>query len=331
MNKKLQVFISSTFIDLKEERQAAVEAILSAGHIPAGMELFNAGNDSQLITIKKWIDESDVYMLILGGRYGSIDPVQQLSYTEIEYRYALQKEMPVFAVFITDKALDAKLAILKKDAFEGTEPKKLKEFKELVLSKICRPFDDLKDIKIAVHETLNKFSREYKLSGWISGADVDDYDSLIKENLELNNRLIDLESKVKLTQVNDKEKNKFGKFSFSELEEILNGIVFNVPDRLKSIENAKSKYSLLEVFYEHYSILNIGVSHFSYLSDDHPENFLFLECAPVLLTFGLVEKDKKYKHERFQTSQLGLNFLAELEKQQLNRKKAKSKKDDAKS
>jgi hypothetical protein len=311
MNKKLQVFISSTFIDLKEERQAAVEAILSAGHIPAGMELFNAGNDSQLITIKKWIDESDVYMLILGGRYGSIDPVQQLSYTEIEYRYALQKEMPVFAVFITDKALDAKLAILKKDAFEGTEPKKLKEFKELVLSKICRPFDDLKDIKIAVHETLNKFSREYKLSGWISGADV--------------------ESKVKLTQVNDKEKNKFGKFSFSELEEILNGIVFNVPDRLKSIENAKSKYSLLEVFYEHYSILNIGVSHFSYLSDDHPENFLFLECAPVLLTFGLVEKDKKYKHERFQTSQLGLNFLAELEKQQLNRKKAKSKKDDAKS
>lgn len=35
--KKLQVFVSSTYVDLKEERQAAVEAILNAGHIPAGM------------------------------------------------------------------------------------------------------------------------------------------------------------------------------------------------------------------------------------------------------------------------------------------------------
>ena len=43
MNKKLQVFVSSTYTDLIEERQAAVEAILDAGHIPAGMELFKAG------------------------------------------------------------------------------------------------------------------------------------------------------------------------------------------------------------------------------------------------------------------------------------------------
>lgn len=48
MNKKLQVFVSSTYTDLKDERQTAVEAILDAGHIPAGMELFKAGNDSQL-------------------------------------------------------------------------------------------------------------------------------------------------------------------------------------------------------------------------------------------------------------------------------------------
>lgn len=48
MRKKLQVFVSSTFIDLKSERQAAVEAILKAGHIPAGMELFTAGDECQL-------------------------------------------------------------------------------------------------------------------------------------------------------------------------------------------------------------------------------------------------------------------------------------------
>ena len=53
MNKKLQVFISSTFIDLKEERQAAVSAILKAGHIPAGMELFKAADKSQWEIIKR--------------------------------------------------------------------------------------------------------------------------------------------------------------------------------------------------------------------------------------------------------------------------------------
>jgi hypothetical protein len=41
--------------------------------------------------IRRWIDESDIYMLILGGRYGSIDPKSQMGYIELEYRYALEK------------------------------------------------------------------------------------------------------------------------------------------------------------------------------------------------------------------------------------------------
>jgi Domain of unknown function (DUF4062) len=57
---------------LRKERQAAVEAILTAGHIPAGMELFTAGDESQMEVIKRWIAESDVFLLILGGRYGSL-------------------------------------------------------------------------------------------------------------------------------------------------------------------------------------------------------------------------------------------------------------------
>lgn len=39
-DKKLQIFVSSTYTDLKEERQAAVEAILSSGNIPAEREIF---------------------------------------------------------------------------------------------------------------------------------------------------------------------------------------------------------------------------------------------------------------------------------------------------
>src|SRR5712691_3936553 len=98
--RKLQVFVSSTYTDLREERQAAVEAILTAGHIPAGMELFTAGDESQMQAIKRWIDESDVFLLILGGRYGSIEPSSQKSYIHLEYEYAIEQKKPYFAIVI---------------------------------------------------------------------------------------------------------------------------------------------------------------------------------------------------------------------------------------
>lgn len=111
MKKKLQVFVSSTYEDLKVDRQAAVSAILKAGHIPAGMELFTSGDKSQMDTIRRWIDESDVYMLILGGRYGSVEPTTGVSYTELEYDYALELEKPLFAVVIKDDALEERVKL----------------------------------------------------------------------------------------------------------------------------------------------------------------------------------------------------------------------------
>lgn len=109
MKRKLQIFISSTHNDLVEERQFAIEAILNAGHIPAGMELFKSGK-SKIETIYKWIDESDIFLLILGGCYGSVDESSGLSYTEMEYNYALSKEMPMFEIFLDDSYLDVKAA-----------------------------------------------------------------------------------------------------------------------------------------------------------------------------------------------------------------------------
>src|SRR4029078_12754909 len=97
------------YTDLKDERQAAVGAILTAGHIPAGMELFAAGDESQMNVIKRWIDESDVFLLILGGRYGSIEPKSQKSYIQIEYEYALEQGKPLFAVVIAEDYLEQKV------------------------------------------------------------------------------------------------------------------------------------------------------------------------------------------------------------------------------
>ncbi|MCM1201390.1 MAG: DUF4062 domain-containing protein [Bacteroides fragilis] len=168
MNKKLQVFVSSTYTDLIEERQAAVQAILDAGHIPAGMELFKAGK-SQMQTIYKWIDESDVYMLILGGRYGSIEEESGLSYTELEYKYALSKNTPVFAIVLDDSFLHIKAANNGNDAiFEKENIDKYEPFKKAVKTNIVKFAQNTDQISLSVLSQLNYFlnDNEYDLCGW---------------------------------------------------------------------------------------------------------------------------------------------------------------------
>ena len=168
MDKKLQVFVSSTFTDLIEERQVAVEAILDAGHIPAGMELFKAGK-SQMKTIRKWIDDSDVYLLILGGRYGQIEEDTGLSYTELEYKYALSKKMPVFAIVLEESFLHLKAAANGNEVFERNNKEKYNSFKEFVKTKVVRFAANKDKISTIVHSQLNDliYDDEYDLQGWI--------------------------------------------------------------------------------------------------------------------------------------------------------------------
>lgn len=42
MEKKYQIFVSSTYEDLKKERDKVFATILKMNHFPIGMELFNA-------------------------------------------------------------------------------------------------------------------------------------------------------------------------------------------------------------------------------------------------------------------------------------------------
>ena len=94
MEKRYQVFISSTYADLQEERQEVMQALLELDCIPAGMELFPAANEDQWTLIKRVIDDCDYYMVIVAGRYGTVGP-DGVSYTEMEYRYALEQEKPI--------------------------------------------------------------------------------------------------------------------------------------------------------------------------------------------------------------------------------------------
>jgi hypothetical protein len=190
--KKLQIFVSSTFSDLRDERQAAVEAILTAGHIPAGMELFAAGDETQWTVIQRWIDDSDIYMLILGGRYGSVDTKTGKSYTQMEYEYAVSQNKPLFALVLSEKAIDDKVDRQGKDVLELERGGELRKFKEQVMGRMVSICDDLKDIKIKIPIALRDIADRRDLIGWVrgdqaynSGLVAEEMARLTKENEEL--------------------------------------------------------------------------------------------------------------------------------------------------
>lgn len=92
LKRRYQVFVSSTYTDLIEERRTVMQALLQSKCIPIGMELFPASNESQMDLIKGLIDNSDYYILVLAGRYGSIPEQGKLSFTEMEYDYAISSK-----------------------------------------------------------------------------------------------------------------------------------------------------------------------------------------------------------------------------------------------
>jgi hypothetical protein len=97
--RKYQVYISSTDVDLAEARRGVAEVVLGMGHMPVGMELFEADNEDQWSYIRNRIREVDYYIVIVAERYGSLGP-EGLSHTEMAYRYAVEQEVPVAALLL---------------------------------------------------------------------------------------------------------------------------------------------------------------------------------------------------------------------------------------
>ncbi|MGP5372936.1 DUF4062 domain-containing protein [Psychrobacter alimentarius] len=317
MRKRLQVFISSTYIDLIEERQAAVGAVLKSGHIPAGMELFNASDKSQLEIIKRWIDESDVYMLILGGRYGSVEPESGISYTELEYDYALEIEKPLFAVVINENALEEKIKKHGSSVMEVSNPSELKLFRAKVLNNMSSFFEDIKDIRLAVMESLPEIASTRELAGWISGNEIPDTKGLVDEIAKLNNDV------KELTKQNSILSNKVGQYTkvtnsseFDELEKILNSIEVKIPPNI--IDGRENVIQTLFVLFE--TVQETLVTGVTNQSQQHESvYFLYNNVCPKLQIHGLVQNEKvaSVRWRRFSITKKGQDFLAYLEKKKL--------------
>ena len=163
--KKYQIFISSTFEDLKDERAAVINTILRLGHFPVGMEIFNAGDDTQWTVIQRTIDSSDYYVVIVGLRYGSTMGSGK-SYTEHEYEYAVGKHIPVLA-FIKNENIASKPDQRESDAGKLL---KLNEFREKVKKKMVSFWEDTGTLTTALSASLNDAFLSVPRTGWIPAS-----------------------------------------------------------------------------------------------------------------------------------------------------------------
>lgn len=161
-NKKYQVFISSTYVDLIPYRNAVAEAITFANQIPAGMENFKASSNNPTEYIKKVIDQSDYYVLLLGQRYGSIQDAQrQISFTMMEYEYAIEKEMVVLPFFYNgnDPLPNCDL---------DTQGALFDEFKSIVAERhVVSYFSTAEELKTKLTQSLTEAMANTPQRGWI--------------------------------------------------------------------------------------------------------------------------------------------------------------------
>lgn len=158
--KKYQIFISSPYKDLKVQRTKAIQAILNMGHLPSGMELFVAANEEQFEYIKRAIDDSDYYVLILGKCYGTISPATKKSYTEMEYEYAISKNKPILA-FLSDEDINLN--------FQDKNIENIKKLRNMVLNanRLVKFWKSDEDLIECIIISLNNAFANNPQSGWV--------------------------------------------------------------------------------------------------------------------------------------------------------------------
>lgn len=169
--KKYQVFISSTFSDLKEERRKILDVLLMADCIPAGMEAFVASDTEQFEVIKQVIQLCDYYILIIGKRYGSVNEQTGLSYTEMEYEYAKELGIPVL-VFALDESVEVA------DDKRECEPFKieaLEAFRQKALTnRLASIWKTQEELVGAVAVSIMRATKEIQRPGWQRATDYDE-------------------------------------------------------------------------------------------------------------------------------------------------------------
>lgn len=197
MEKRYQVFLSSTYQDLSVERLEVIKALLELDCIPCGMEYFPAASEDSWSYIASLIDQCDYYVVVVGGRYGSLTK-EGISFTEKEYRYAVSKGIPTIA-FIHSAPQDIPL----RKSEQSVDGKKLLDaFVDKLRKNLCKDWATPHELGAVVSRSLTQLMKRHPRVGWIPASHASD-PRATQELLEMTKRVAELERE--LVRVRGKE------------------------------------------------------------------------------------------------------------------------------
>ena len=191
MEKRYQIFVSSTYTDLLEARQEVMQALLESDCIPAGMELFPAADDDQWTLIKRVIDDCDYCIVIIAGRYGSLGP-EEKSFTQLEYEYAISRKKPVIA-FLHKEPGKLPADNTEKDPEQA---KKLEDFRKLAKKKMVRYWTTPADLGSVVSRSLVKLIKSNPATGWVKADSLPSQEAT-QEIQKLRGQVAELQRELK--------------------------------------------------------------------------------------------------------------------------------------
>lgn len=295
--KRYQVFVSSTYKDLVSERKEVIQALLELDCIPVGMELFPATNTDQWTLIKELIDESDYYVLIIGGRYGSLNK-DGISYTQMEYEYATEIGIPTIS-FLHKDPDDLPVSKTDKDTEKATL---LESFKKIVGSKLIKFWNTPEELGSVVSRSLVKLIKTNPRIGWVKADKISSNEANL-EILSLREKVTELENELKISS-------GFNQENLAQGEDEIT-LTYNYKEyRMGDNKQDKIKLSWNELFAKTCTLLLDEAPEKDY--EEHVSNYikhltkgdekkkfqtiLFDDFVSVLIQFkalGLIEKSEK--------------------------------------
>lgn len=302
MDKKYQIFISSTYEDLKEERSEVVATILKSNHFPIGMEMFSADNIEQWEQIKRTIDSSDYYILIIKRRYGSVTQ-EGISYTEKEYNYAREKKIPILAFIVGQNAI-----IANKDIEDIPEKMLLlNKFTERVKhNNPCDFWNNTYQLCTQVNQALQKQFNTNERAGWVKSDTTN-----MNQRIEKVNEETILQAK-KLAEYEIIRRNEDIRLAYDFLDNIEERIIHSIKKQTyidnfnREIVLAIQENDLKVSITTRIEFLNVkeGINYYS--------------ANPRFETF---EQAQSYKHEEFSINRLDYTtkIISEIEETNANR------------
>lgn len=178
MEKRYQIFVSSTYHDLKEERQEVIAALIKRNCFPVAMEYFPAMSRKSIDYIKDVIQKCDFYILIVAGRYGSSKDESGKSLTEIEFEYAQELGIPTNIYLYNGQPLT-------EDKIEDTDAGKaqLKAFVDKLKATEYgyATWSNKDNLASNVKDGIEELKRSEKAVGWIR-ADKTSYNRQYETN-----------------------------------------------------------------------------------------------------------------------------------------------------